>query len=286
MQPAGLHVLKSVTVGMTRFTEPNWLVKEALESIRAQVRVSADVFFLDQQEDKELAVLCKNLSTQNIRFKYLTIPARGVSFARNKAIELAETRYILFYDPDEILEPLCMYYLTQTLGKGVAIAGGKILPIWHKKPLLIANNSVMQEFYSLLDLGDGVLETDRVFGGNFGIDLNTMGKGHLFQHSLGRQDGKLIGGEETALCERARADGFIVAYDGRAVIHHQILENRINYKWCLKRIFYAGYTRAIRGGKPSLINSERSIANYMFGVIISPVYATGFVSGKLTTILK
>ena len=96
---------------------------------------------------------------------------------------------------------------------------------------------------------------------------------------LGRSGGKLFGGEDTDLCARVRAAGGKVVYNGRAVVDHQILPERITYRWLMRRMFYAGYGRGIRGGPPSP-SHEMTVMDWLVLPIILPAYLIGLAASR------
>jgi GT2 family glycosyltransferase len=131
----------SITITLTRYREPDWLLNATLESLSRQRHIDADVLFLDQSHDPRAERYCRELSTDSIRFKRIEIPDTGLSHARNCGIERCETAILLFIDPDAVAEPDWGAELAGTLSRSnVAIAGGRIVPRWHKRPLLITRS--------------------------------------------------------------------------------------------------------------------------------------------------
>lgn len=272
--------VKKITVSVTRYDEPNWLLWQALESLSRQERVEAEVLVLDQIFDNETQHLTTRLSNPNIQFKYINIPKKSLSFARNYTLRNASHDMILFIDCDAIAEVNWAFHLSESLSeKGVAIVAGRILPQWHKKPLLISKSRVVREQYSLLDLGESEIEAYKVVGAGFGLNRKLLGVEAYFDENLGRQKGMLLGGEETDLCERALRSGLSIRYNPYAVVHHQVLPERISYRWILKRIYCAGVSRALRGGRPSPTHAV-GLWDFLVGPIILPWYVTGYVRGR------
>lgn len=279
----GNFSLEDITITLTRYKEPNWLIHETLDSLSRQKNVSAEVLFLDQFYNKETEDYCRSLTNEHVAFTYVTIPAKSLSFARNHAIKVCKTNLLLFIDSDAIADEAWAEQLATTLlGENIAVAGGKIVPKWHKTPLLITKSSVVMEQYSLLDQGKDAIETNKVVGANFGLSLQRLGDIAYFDEKLGRREGVLLGGEETDLCDRARASGLQVYYNGKAVVQHQILPERVSYKWIFNRIYYAGMSRALRGGVPNPTHSSRSLWNSIILPIIIIPYAAGYLRAKLS----
>ena len=58
-------------------------------------------------------------------------------------------------------------------------------------PPRIARARVVEEQYSLLDLGQGEIETRKVIGASFGLNRALLGDQAYFDETLGRRGGKL-----------------------------------------------------------------------------------------------
>ncbi|HHH47078.1 MAG TPA: glycosyltransferase [Thiotrichales bacterium] len=273
-------IIPEVTITLTRYNEPDWLVLQTLESLAEQAKVRGEVLFLDQSETSSIDIDCLNSRNETLTFRHLIIPARSLSYARNEAIRLAGHDIILYIDSDAIADPLWAHHLASALQQsGAAIAGGKIILKWHKKPIWLAKARVVREQYSCLDLGDRLVESDKVVGASFGIHRGILSDEAYFDERLGRRNGKLISGEETDLCDRARDNGHRIVYEGRSIVQHQVLPERITYSWVMRRMFHAGVNRAVRGGNPSPTHPP-NLWDYAVLPVILPSYAAGYVYGK------
>jgi glycosyltransferase involved in cell wall biosynthesis len=271
-----------VSITLTRYQEPNWLVWDALESLARQRDVRAEVLFLDQMQDNKTEAYIRRLLSDNIVFEYINIEERGLSYARNLAIERARNDFLLFIDADAIAEPDWAKELATQLSRpGVAVAGGKIVPKWHGRPILLARSRLIMELYSILDLGAGVREVARVVGTNFGINRAVGGEEADFDEAYGRREGRLFSGEESDLCRRMRRHGHKVVYTGAALVHHQILPERISYSWIMKRIYYAGILRAMQGGMPNP-TQKANLWDYLVLPAMLPAYALGYLRGRIS----
>tara|TARA_B100000700_G_scaffold221892_1_gene244373 strand:- start:103 stop:948 length:846 start_codon:yes stop_codon:yes gene_type:complete len=272
-----------VTITLTRYAEPNWLFLETLTSLSQQANISAHVLVLDQQDNEEVRSFCVNNSSSVIVLDYHVIPAKSLSFARNEAIRMCQTVLLLYIDTDAVADPNWAYELFVAMRQNkAAIAGGKIIPKWHKKPGLLQRSQVVLDQYSMLDLGDDTINVKKVIGANFAINKAKLAKLAYFDEGLGRQNGKLLGGEETKLCTDAREKGLSVIYVGKAAVYHQVMPERVNFKWISKRMYYGGYSRALRGGKPEPSNGGGLAGwDYVALIFLLPFYAFGFIRAKM-----
>jgi hypothetical protein len=167
------------------------------------------------------------------------------------------------------------------LNKDCAIVGSKIIPRWYKKPHWYMKSNIMTDQYSLLDCGPNEKEIDRVIGGSLGINLRQMDKEAYFDNNLGRRNGKLLGGIDSEFCERAIEKGFKVYYCGCTIAQHQILESKMTLSWTINKFYYSGYSRAIRGGRPSSMNKKREIVDCFILGLFAIFYITGLLAGSL-----
>ena len=71
--------MQKVTIAVTRYDEPNWLVHEALESLARQDDVTAEVLFLDQRHDPDFWRDVDWLTCDHVRFVASPIAARSLS---------------------------------------------------------------------------------------------------------------------------------------------------------------------------------------------------------------
>lgn len=269
-----------VSVAVTRHDEPDWLVYQALESLSCQQGVIGEVLFLDQKIAPELGERLKVLGGDSLTFRVCHIPAVPLSVARNAALRLARHQHVLFLDADAIADPSWAREMLNTLnGVDVGVAGSRILPRWHVPPLLMTKARVVWEQYSLLDHGQAELELDRVVGAGFGLHLGRVGELAHFDTRLGRRDGSLLGGEESDLCSRCRSAGLRVTYNGRACVWHQILPERITYRWALRRLFYAGFGRAALGGVPAP-SHRLGVWDWLWMPLVLSFYLAGYLVGR------
>lgn len=273
---------KSITITLTRYSEPNWLLFQTLDSLSSQQNVKAVVLMLDQHHDQETEDYCKKISSEYIGIQYIVIPAKSLSFARNEAIKLCQTDILLYIDTDAIADPNWANQLSESLSKNsVGLAGGKILPKWHKSPSFIQKSNVVLDQYSMLNLGDNELEVKKVVGANFGLNIGRLKDIAHFDENLGRREGKLISGEETQLCFDALANNYKILYQGSAVVEHQVLPERIKFSWIARRMYYQGIASAQRGGAPQPSNKGAYTHwDYIALSLLAPFYISGYIHGK------
>ena len=268
----------NVTIAITRYAEPDDLVTQALSGAVAQAGVTGEVLFIDQDERHPLAFA--GLPAGNLELRQICRKLRGLSHARNVAIELAKHPVVLFLDADAIPDMDWAKNLAAALAKNdVAVAGSRIEPGWQVPPPAFTRARVLRDQYSLLELGNGIVPVARVVGAGFGIDAGKLPAGLLFNEALGRRNGRLFGGEESEFCARVRALGFGIVYVGDARVTHIVSAERLRLGWILKRMVYAGYSRAKIGGGPRP-SQKLCRVDYLFAPLYLPPYIVGWLWGK------
>lgn len=265
----------SITIAVTRHSESDELVARALRGATVSAGVEGEVLFLDQK-----GAVSGRMATAGIEGR---LPIRildgypcGLSEARNRLLQEARNDIVLFLDADARPDPWWAAWLRNALAQdAVAIAGSRILPDWAKRPPLAARSSIVREQYSLLDLGPDLRPATKVVGAGFGLNKKHLGENAVFNTALGRQNGKLIGGEETELCERAHAAGFIIIYEGRAVARHYVGSDRLTWRWLMRRFVAGGESRALRKGAPGPFKKP-DFNDWLFALPLLPFYVAGF----------
>ena len=86
----------------------------------------------------------------------------------------------------------------------------------------------------------------KLWGAGYGIHRGRLGSNAYFEEGIGRQPGLLLGGEDTDLCVRAVGMGLESLYNPSAVVEHQVLPERISYRWLMRRFYYSGVERAMK----------------------------------------
>lgn len=219
-----------ITISLTRYKESNALFFQTLESLSLQENIDAEVLVLDQFYDTQTELYCDTLSNNNISFRYHIIEAKNLCYARNEAIKLCKTNILLYIDSDAIADKRWALLLKQTLEKdNVWVAWWKIIPLYENKPLFISQYGWVQSLYSLWDLWNEEFISNKVVWANFWINLFTIGRWIYFDEKFARRKWMLISWDENDYVKKVKELGFAIMYNWRAIVQHQILNERISY---------------------------------------------------------
>lgn len=175
-------------------------------------------------------------------------PEVGLSSARNAALAASDADVVLFVD-DDALTPatwawghLAAYASDERVGS----VGGPVGLTWPAGRPEWISDGVLQ-WFSALELGDdtGPFPTEH---GPYGTNMSVWRTAALaaggYDRRLGRTGIRLLSGEEPDLTRRLRAAGWQVLYVPEAAVVQQVLPERLDRRWLLRRGFAQGVTNA------------------------------------------
>lgn len=271
--------MKSVTVIVTRYAESDQVVFSCLYSLKKQ-SVPVHVLFLDQKGSEKVKEYADSSNDSISRIEYVIIPTKSLAFARNYGLKKAQTKYVAFCDVDCILDSQWAEAIENAFkSTGATIVGTKILPAWEIKPSWYMETKLLREFFSLLNMGEGIISVSKVVGASFAIDRTRMNPVLCFDENLGRQNGRLLCGEETDLCLRVLQSGGKIFYASQAIANHQIQKERISFVWLQKRAYYGGFSRAVRGGRIEPFSNKVGLIDKIGIIPFVPAYIAGRIHG-------
>ena len=166
-------------------------------------------------------------------------PRLGIAFARNRAVEEAHGKYVLFLDDDETAEPDWIRRMeARILETGADALGGRIEVMFVESPRPCWVTDELLGFLGKLDHGPSmhrIKSTEHaIYTGNAAFLRDTVRKLGGFDNTLGRRGHDSSGGEDVDLFRRLIAGGFHVEWVNDAVIHHRI------QSWKLQRSYFRG----------------------------------------------
>lgn len=256
-------VQPTVAVVICVYTFDRWEdILAAVDSARAQ-RVPADEILVVVDYDRELfgrlaAELQGVTVVENRRQK-------GLSGARNTAVQVTTADIVAFLDDDAIADPEWLASLRQAYTRDtIAGVGGMTLPRWDTaRP-----NWFPAEFDWTVGCSFTGREPGRVrnlLGGNASFRRTVFDVAGGFPEDMGRNTvlKRPLGAEETELCIRAtqlRPDWEFV-YEPRAVIGHRVSADRERFGYFRSRCYAEGLSKAAlvcKLGASDGLSAERS----------------------------
>jgi glucosyl-dolichyl phosphate glucuronosyltransferase len=171
------------------------------------------------------------------RFRYLSEPQQGKSYALNRGIRESTADVLAFTDDDVIVEPSWLANLTSPLvTENWAGVGGKTLPQSDFTPpnWLGLRRPYVYGPLGIFDLGDTPCElTESPFGNNMAYRREVFEKHGYFRTEFGPRPGNEIRSEDTELGRRILSAGEHLWYEPTAVIYHSVPSNRLQKRYLL-----------------------------------------------------
>ena len=178
-------------------------------------------------------------------------PTLGLSRARNSGARAARGEYLLYIDDDaEALESLLtVIYSAFKEHQKTAIIGGQILLSIPSPPpavFMSGKEAVWSGYTVPYKIFKSVREQyEFPFGACFAIRHSALDVLGGFPENYGRCGNNFAGGEETALCFKARKYGYKIGIEPNAKVVHCISEDRFT-KEHVRRTLYEGIVTTYR----------------------------------------
>jgi glucosyl-dolichyl phosphate glucuronosyltransferase len=213
--------------------------------------------------DEWEVIIVDNNSTDNTRnvvteaamvfpvpLRYLYESEQGRSAALNTGIKAALGEIIATTDDDVRVSPDWLRNAEVALQRlECDYLGGKALPIWGgvRPKWIPEGRSIHWAVIALLDYGPEPIPLgDYVpIGVNMVFRRDAFERAGMWDNTIGRKAGTLLGQEVREWCQRARAANLKGFYSPDLVIHHVIPGDRLTKKYFRRWFYWHGISRAI-----------------------------------------
>ncbi len=243
-----------VSVAICTYNRANYLEKTLRALIRQMPddnRYKAQVIIVDNNSTDETKVVVENIKAQcDITIDYVLESRQGLSYARNKAIEMCQSTILIFLDDDAmpsenwVGEHLRVYETTNA-----ACVGGKIELGWEgERPKWLGDQ--LLAYLGYFDYADKVVpfaEKQFPFGGNISFRMGWLKEVGGFDGTLGRKGTVLLDSEEIAVCEGICQRGGEIWYTPTASVVHAVAPHRIQKDYFLRSAYWKGRSAARMG---------------------------------------
>ncbi len=183
--------------------------------------------------------------------RYIGVPQKGLSYARNAGMWNAKGEYLLFLDDDVLAD----YYLLEEIytafkyHPNVGVVGGQvILDIPFPKPAIIRKGweSLWSQFkVSENNYREVTQQFEFPYGADYGVRRSAIWRVGGFRMCYGRVGNDFAGGEETALAFKMLQIGYGVGIQPRAKVLHRVDHSRFT-KEHVKKTILAGTMTSYR----------------------------------------
>jgi len=99
-------------------TKPEWMAEAALSLLNQTFSDWEWCLVDDGSDNRETKKLLELLGSVSTRVRVSSSPAKGISAATNHALDLARGEYVCFLDHDDLLHPLALELMQETLREG------------------------------------------------------------------------------------------------------------------------------------------------------------------------
>lgn len=201
--------------------------------------------------EDEINLFAKKYSQFEGFIKYIAVPQKGLSYARNAGMWEASGEYLLFIDDDALAD----YYLLEELYSGfkyhpnVGVLGGQIIldiPFPRPEVLKPGWESLWSQFkVSDTSFKEVTQQFEFPYGANYAVRRSAIRRVGGFRMCYGRTGKDFAGGEETALAFKMRQIGYSVGIQPRAKVLHRVDNDRFT-KEHVKKTIRAGILTTYR----------------------------------------
>jgi glucosyl-dolichyl phosphate glucuronosyltransferase len=210
-----------------------------------------EVIIVDNNSsDNTRDVVLERVDSFPVPLRYVMEKEQGRSAALNAGIRLAKGEILAITDDDVRVNPHWLRNSAEALERlDCDYLGGKALPIWGGElPDWLPNRGGKHwGVIALLDYGEQPIEFgDKVpLGVNMVFRRECFDRAGLWDNTIGRKAGTLLGQEVREWAQRGRAAGLRGYYSPDLIVHHVIPGDRLTKKYFRSWFYWHGVSRAI-----------------------------------------
>jgi glucosyl-dolichyl phosphate glucuronosyltransferase len=230
-------------------------LRDTLDSIARQATASPwEVIVVDNNStDGTRAVVEHAAANFPVPLHYLFEKEQGRSAALNAGIRAAAGAIIVTTDDDVRVAEDWLDNAKDALATlDCDYVGGKVLPLWGSpRPEWIPDHGGRQwAVIALLDYGDAPIPFFKLahrvpLGVNMAFRREAFDRAGLWDTSVGRQKGTLLGQEVREWMMRAQAAGLRGVYTPSMEVRHVIQRDRLNKRYFRRWYYWNGISRAL-----------------------------------------
>ena len=235
------------------------LVNQVETVLATAQKDSIEILLIDNNSSDET----KQIGTEyKSKYSFLTYEfegKQGLARARNKGLQLARGKIIVFIDDDIILDTNWLAEILKSLAYPYKAFGGKVIPLWEKERPRYINLtglfSLNQKIFPAHDNGDisklypiNKSETNPI-GANMWIYKEIFEKYGNFSEDLGRVGYGGIPCEDTEFCSRLIKHNEKIFYYPNATVFHPVSSYRMTKEFIKSWHFRNGISTVRKGGR-------------------------------------
>ena len=222
---------------------------EALQSLTKQTLDNSRVEYIviNNNSNDNTEKISKEFGEKNpqLNFRYEMEFNQGLSYARNKGIEIAKGKIIAFIDDDAITEPDYAENLLKAFAENPQFdsLGGKVLPIYHAGKEPIWMSKYLEGFVSKVDYGE---KTAAFVSNKYPVGCNMAFKREIFEELGGFNVELTLRNDDKYMFLKLRRAKKTILYASNVVVHHYMDAFRVEDWYIKKQSIQVGATERIR----------------------------------------
>ncbi len=255
----------------------------ALESLAHQhlKKEKYEIIVINNNSTDSTEEICKNFEKKHpeLNFVYAIEQKQGLSFARNKGINLAKGNYIAYIDDDGVAEKNYAEQILNAFKKypDFTALGGKVLPIYPtgKEPDWMSK--YIQGIVSKVDYGETFHE---FYKKKYPVGCNMAFRRNFFKQFGGFNTDLTIRSDDKYIFYKLRKNNKKILYAPDIIVHHNIDAFRLTPGFIKRQSLQIGFGEKMRlRNKGFWVNSQK-LAEYVFKLFASLVLGLKFLIQK------
>ena len=188
---------------------------------------------------------------KDVNFRYVVEPEQGLSAAKNRGIKEAKGDIIVYIDDDALVDTWYLRSYSEWLETHpeTMACGGPIEPLYETVEPAWMTPYTKALLTAWMDYGNQVREYPQgryPGGGNAAYRKSVFEQVGLFNTSLGRNGGNLMGSEEKDIFEKMEALKMQILYLPMPVLHHIIPQTKLEADYFNRLTFQIGLSERQR----------------------------------------
>lgn len=291
-----------VSVVICAYTERRWTeLLRAIDSVLQQQLPPVEILVV-VDHNPELATRLRSTVDSSVTVTENS-RQRGLSGARNTALEQVKGEAIAFLDDDAHAGPGWLAALTTPFADPEVFAvGGAATPVWPKaRPVTLpAPRRGQRPIRGELDWVVGctyhgqpqsLAHVRNVMGCNMAFRASVFSQIGGFTEGIGRVGALPLGCEETELCIRLRQANrnARILFEPSALVHHQVSADRLSWTYLRRRSYAEGVSKAAVAtlvGADDALSTERAYTSQIIPLALLRELASGHVRGAFALVLS
>ncbi len=253
-------------------------LKNALASLAKQslAKKSYEVVVINNNSNDgtESVSLSFEKSNPEVNFQYVIEERQGLSFARNKGIEVARGDYIAFIDDDAIADKHYAASVIEALDtyQGFSALGGKVIPFYDQGVELKWLSKYVWGMVAKVDLGDEI----KPFTKKYPAGCNMVFRRNIFE-KIGLFDTELANRcDDRYIFSQVKKHRLKVLYDPRVAVEHYIPSQRVTEEGIVKlsKLNGSEHRKLLRDSK---LKQFTKFVDYVVKIGLSVILSIGFI---------